>query len=304
MAWIYLAESEALPAPLIHGCAPSPIVKMTDTLRPCFCPECSDVSFVELRYGLTCERCNSEEWISPFPWTSSQEDSPARTLALQEMERVWAEADRGYFSKSFASFANFDPDSFSWKTSQQSLFGGLTEFSWSSLRWGTIVDGRLYQPQRWEPRTSESAGSYLPTPLAQDCGTQNNRKGGVSKPSLPQMAREGRWPTPRAHETGNYQRDRGVKGKERPTLTGAVKKWPTPRASEAERGHGGARNREEHQKTLSQTIGGQLNPTWVEWLMGYPSEWTVLEGWAMQWFRSKRASRFKGLSELKEATDG
>jgi hypothetical protein len=24
-------------------------------------------------------------------------------------------------------------------------------------------------------------------------------------------------------------------------------------------------------------VGGQLNPTWVEWLMGYPSGWTVLE---------------------------
>jgi hypothetical protein len=40
--------------------------------------------------------------------------------------------------------------------------------------------------------------------------------------------------------------------------------------------------------------GGQLNPTWVEWLMGYPSEWTVLEDWATQWFRPKRGKRSKG----------
>ena len=38
---------------------------------------------------------------------------------------------------------------------------------------------------------------------------------------------------------------------------------------------------------------GQLNPTWVEWLMGYPSGWTALEDWAMQWFRPKRGKRSK-----------
>jgi hypothetical protein len=29
--------------------------------------------------------------------------------------------------------------------------------------------------------------------------------------------------------------------------------------------------------SISSAIGGQLNPTWVEWLMGFPLEWTVCE---------------------------
>jgi hypothetical protein len=29
--------------------------------------------------------------------------------------------------------------------------------------------------------------------------------------------------------------------------------------------------------SLPAKVGGKLNPMWVEWLMGYPSEWTVLE---------------------------
>ena len=99
---------------------------------------------------------------------SSAAASPVRTSALQELEQAWMESDLDSFEKSCDSLANYDPDSSSWKTCQLSLFGGLTEFSWESLRWGTIVDGRLYQPARLEPRTSENDGSYLPTPQARD----------------------------------------------------------------------------------------------------------------------------------------
>lgn len=40
-----------------------------------------------------------------------------------------------------------------------------------------------------------------------------------------------------------------------------------------------------------ETIGGYLNPKWVEWLMGYSAGWTGLEPWAMRWFRRKRGKR-------------
>ena len=33
---------------------------------------------------------------------------------------------------------------------------------------------------------------------------------------------------------------------------------------------------EEERRNLSQGNGGQMNPTWVEWLMGYPIGWTEL----------------------------
>ena len=44
---------------------------------------------------------------------------------------------------------------------------------------------------------------------------------------------------------------------------------------------------DEDKKTMT---GGQLNPTWVEWLMAWPLGWTALEPLAMdkyqQWQRS------------------
>jgi len=39
---------------------------------------------------------------------------------------------------------------------------------------------------------------------------------------------------------------------------------------------------------LESTDGGTLNPTWVEWLMGFPIGHTVLEHWET---RSSRKSR-------------
>lgn len=37
--------------------------------------------------------------------------------------------------------------------------------------------------------------------------------------------------------------------------------------------------------------GGQLNPEWVEWLMGLPIGSTELEPWVTEWFLSKREKR-------------
>ena len=57
------------------------------------------------------------------------------------------------------------------------------------------------------------------------------------------------WPTVRSRETGNYQYSQGNHEKPVLTLTGSV-----------------------HESEPQ--VSGQLNPTWVEWLMGFPIGWT------------------------------
>lgn len=100
---------------------------------------------------------------------SSMVDSLAKTSASQiTLERAWMESEAAYSSRSLDSLARFDPDSSSWKTSQQSLFGGLIAFSWNSLRSGMTVAGRLFQPPRLEPVTCERDGGFVPTPTARD----------------------------------------------------------------------------------------------------------------------------------------
>jgi len=65
--------------------------------------------------------------------------------------------------------------------------------------------------------------------------------------------------------------------------------WPTPNAWDGKRGPRSAENlaTKKHQISLVTAVkhslttdyqnGGQLNPTWVEWLMGWPLGWTDLK---------------------------
>ena len=75
----------------------------------------------------------------------------------------------------------------------------------------------------------------------------------------------------------------------RPGLQMAAMMWPTPCATDHKgSGKTGTRDRLDYatergatkshgMSNLNDQIGGQLNPTWVEWLMGWPLEWTDLK---------------------------
>ena len=61
--------------------------------------------------------------------------------------------------------------------------------------------------------------------------------------------------------------------------------WPTPQAQDFKSGTGYSHNGKSQTPQLRHLLGGLLNPTWVEWLMGFPLGWTALEASAMQSFR-------------------
>lgn len=266
MAWIYLAASEDSPLLWNHGLGQSPTVKTIDTAKVFYCPECMWVQLQPRQSGMTCGHSTASYSKTLI---SSTGGFLARISLAREMVLAWRESEASYFLKSQDWLGSFDPPSYSWKTCQQSLFEDSIESSWSSLRYGTTVGGRLYQPTKLEPRILENDGGYLPTPTAELSGRtldqfeayQKKHRGGRTKP---------------CH------------------LEHWVQLFPTPTARDS-RSFKGAAARPNRQggKNLIQTVGGQLNPTWVEWLMGYPTGWTVLEAWATQWFRSKRERRLK-----------
>jgi DNA (cytosine-5)-methyltransferase 1 len=94
----------------------------------------------------------------------------------------------------------------------------------------------------------------------------------------------GLWPTPTVH--GNHNKPGSSKNAGW-GLSSAVKKWATPVARDY-RSPGRSRLERTGSKAgecLPQQVGGQLNPTFVEWLMGWPIGWTELKPLEMDKFR-------------------
>lgn len=50
--------------------------------------------------------------------------------------------------------------------------------------------------------------------------------------------------------------------------------WPTPTSRDWKSGKSSKETMERNSRPLSEVVGGQLNPTWVEWLIGFPLGWT------------------------------
>jgi len=59
-------------------------------------------------------------------------------------------------------------------------------------------------------------------------------------------------------------------------LAVAVKMYPTPTVQDASN-NGSESQMERNSKPLNAVVGGSLNPTWVEKLMGWPDDWTSLQ---------------------------
>lgn len=125
----------------------------------------------------------------------------------------------------------------------------------------------------------------------------NGNGAGVPLAVAAQVGPEWRsWPTPTTQDAHNDGGPSQFARRSLP-LNAAVKTWPTPRPGSA--GRGGGSEFGTYRRTPSQRAGkhglylqaevneaeiaagrldpkarGQLNPTWVEWLMGFPLGWT------------------------------
>jgi hypothetical protein len=118
-------------------------------------------------------------------WMSSAEDSHARIYPQQadQIERDWRENEADYGLRCSGSFARWDPESYSWKTAQLSLFGGLESFSENWPRWGMMRDGECSLLETLEHDTSVrefGSSPIIGTPLK----TQRGRSDEFRSPAL------------------------------------------------------------------------------------------------------------------------
>ena len=124
---------------------------------------------------------------------------------------------------------------------------------------------------------------------------QKNREGRSRSGNLrEQVVHPQMWPTPTVDNAANVN----PKDNRFRCLVRAVNEsvlWPTPSANDDAAGtpKGNMQRMLGNHPDIRGTTPeewqrGSLNPTWVEWLMGYPIEHTVLKDWATPSFRRSR----------------
>lgn len=95
------------------------------------------------------------------------EDFRAKTSASAEQEREYQALDPACGWKWPESFVRFAPGSFSWRTRQCSLLGGLAEFLETWPEWGWMRSGECSELPALERPIIEPGFSWLLTPTAQ-----------------------------------------------------------------------------------------------------------------------------------------
>lgn len=199
--------------------------------------------------------------------TSSPEGSLAKTSVPLGGARESTElkADSGQAWHGW--FAKWNPPTCSWKTAHYSIFGDCTDFSETWPKWGLMRNGECW---------------VLSTPLPLTSVSERGLKHDI--------------PTPTVACAKGGQTSRSGKRKNELLLGGYVRRYPTPTAQDA-KNNGGPSQSERNSLSLNATIGGPLNPTWVEWLMGWPIGWTDLQPLEMDKFRWWLRSHGKFLAE-------
>ena len=232
----------------------------------------------------------------------------APTFPQQEKAQESMESSQECGEKWRGSFTKYNPNSCSWKTHQCSLLGDLDEFLETWPRWGLMRGGEC-----WEQQTLVQSTKGIESGLS------------LNSPPPPDN-----WPTPATKGYGHAAE--GMVGNLIEKIQQGVitkleaeqmlslphlenhrtwkKKFPTPQASD-HRDRGNMSNAVVQRRiaigkqiSLSQSVSltsGQLNPMWVEWLMGFPRDWTNLSALVMP--KSHCVPQQHGKYSVKESND-
>ena len=169
---------------------------------------------------------------------SSAADSPAKTSVRLGSVSGWPERVAAYGSPCGQLLASYNRDSSSWRTSQTCLIEGWERLSETWPRSGMTLNGTVYKLPTLAPLTDETESGLLATLTG---------KGNLLAPSMQKHPG-----CRRLLQTLIARDGRSFKGN-----------VPPPKHQ------GGV--------SLTQALGGPLNPLWCEWYMGYPEGHTELK---------------------------
>lgn len=148
-----------------------------------------------------------------------------------------------------------------------------------------IMKLRLSERGTDDQEYSSSESQMWPTPTRMDYAKERMRStqqkaGSRRSLDLPSAVRL--WPTPRANEYKDVLQSvppSRLKDPGKCNLTQAIAMelmFATPCARDYRTGQRKRYDNPGRANNLNDQIGGQLNPTWCEWLMGFPIGWTDL----------------------------
>ncbi len=247
------------------------------------------------RFGLTCAVLTADRGAALLTWFRA--GFLARTSARPAQEKGFTGNALAYGARWPESSVRFDPVSSSWKTAHCLWEEDLP---WSSVtlpKWGMTRNGAVYRHPTAERPISAIEHGLWPTPTV--CGN-NNRPGSSKSAGWGLASAVKQWPTPLT---------RGLDGGSNSRAAMKKRTWPTPVASMAKgsspgsltRKSGADRSNDRLDHAVMAADGGQLNPTWVEWLMGWPIGWTELKPLAMDRFRKWQQQHGKYSASGKQA---
>ena len=219
------------------------------------------------------------------------EDFRAKTSVVPERELESKDKKVECGRNSQELLARYDPSTSLWRTAQCSLLEDLEQCLETWPRWGSMRNGECYQQPMLVQTTNERESGLLPnnetffhTPNTTGLDGGSNSRKALKK-------RMDMWPTPttsQARSEGMILHMRRLVENGTTTLQEAeamvagsltpkrMKVWPTPTAHMAKEMNSPSEALRDT-PSLASRVGGQLNPMWVEWLMGWPLGWTDLK---------------------------
>jgi hypothetical protein len=234
---------------------------------------------------------------------------------------------RSWKTHQFSLLGDLEPFSETWPRWGMMRGGECWELSMPVLRTSEKESGSLPTPRATDgtkgSRTAEGAqkewargrnkdlgmvAAMWPTPRACMTGAATPERLNDKNRNLEKAVAQTMWPTPQAHKTtesgeivnadgtpwdGIRKPHSKTTGRPITTALADAVKFATPQARDFRTGQQSRWENPERTRNLNDQIGGQLNPTWVEWLMGWPLGWTDCAASAMDKCRQWCASHGK-----------
>lgn len=235
--------------------------------------------------------------------------SHVKTFLQQEKALASRESGQDSGERWPGWLAKYDLNSCLWKTPQCSLLGDLEEFSGTWPKWGIMHDGACWGLMTPERRTEGKEFGYWATPLCMDSLPPKSDQALMHEATITRPGRQKpanlrdqvnpesikRWPTPMSRDYKGPMYEKPNTKPRKDYLPNAVKlhSFPTPGTTGFSSGTGNCEKANQLYRdnilTEAERIsfragnGGQLNPDWTEWLMGWPIGYTRLEPIEIDW---------------------